>query len=188
MAFVVVYDTNVLIPERLRDLLMRIAASGIVQARWSTEILDEWARSLSRMRPDIEPARIDRLRYYMIDVVPDCLVTGYHGLTADFDLIDDGDRHVVAAAVRAQAQVIVTYNLKHFPDHLLAKYDIEAKHPDEFVLDTIDLNPARVATLIGDMSRDLVKPPMTIDEVLDSLRDRGLVRSVARLRDVLIRS
>ena len=53
MTFTVVYDANVLYPNTLRDLLLRIAQSGTVQARWTSEILDEMVSALSRNRPDI---------------------------------------------------------------------------------------------------------------------------------------
>ena len=55
MAFIVVYDANVLYPNTLRDLLIRISQAGLVQARWTNEILDEMLRALSRNRPDIPP-------------------------------------------------------------------------------------------------------------------------------------
>ncbi|HLI35922.1 MAG TPA: hypothetical protein VKV80_01080 [Streptosporangiaceae bacterium] len=74
MAFIVVYDANVLYPDTLRDLLLRIAQSGMVQAKWSNEILDEMLGSLGKNRPDIPPERLSRLRGLMNAAVRDCLV------------------------------------------------------------------------------------------------------------------
>jgi hypothetical protein len=65
MAFIAVYDANVLFPNTLRDLLIRIAQAGMVQARWTNEILDEMLRALSKNRPGIAPAKRDRLRRLM---------------------------------------------------------------------------------------------------------------------------
>lgn len=185
MAFVVIYDANVLVPVRLRDLLLRIAERGLVRARWSEQILDEWAGAVRTIRPDISAEMIQRYRTAMVTAVPDCLVTNYDGLGADLALIDEADRHVVAAAIRAQAQLIVTFNLKHFPEHALAKYDIEVKHPDEFVVDAIDLYPGRVASIIADMSDDLRAPPQTVDQILTTLQRHELTQSVAKLREQL---
>jgi predicted nucleic acid-binding protein len=185
MAFIVVYDANVLVPARLRDLLMRIAESGIVRARWSDSILDEWQRAVVRRYPDVAGEKIRRYRAHMVEAVPDCLVTSHEGLGADLDLVDETDRHVVAVAIRAQAQLIVTYNLRHFPEHALAKYDIEVKHPDEFVLDAIDLFPGRVGSIIAQMSDDLQSPPQSIEEILATLQTHQLTQSVAKLREQL---
>jgi hypothetical protein len=130
MAFIVVYDACVLHPAPVRDLLVRIANTGIVRARWSEAILDECFGSILIQRPELSSAALERTRQLMMDAVPDCLVTGHESLIGDLDLPDPGDRHVLAAAIRAGAQAIVTFNLKDFPADRLMRYDIEAKHPD----------------------------------------------------------
>ena len=76
----------------------------------------------------------------MIEAVPDCLVTGYESLIDGLELPDEGDRHVLAAAIRSQAQAIVTFNLKDFPASILDSHDIEALHPDDFLLGLMDLS------------------------------------------------
>jgi hypothetical protein len=116
--------------------------------------------------------------------VPDCLVTGYDHLIDGLDLPDPDDRHVLAAAIRANAQAIVTFNLRDFPDHLLARYDLEAKHPDDFVLDSMDLAPAAVYRCLTDQAAALRSPEKSVNEVLDVLRRQGLPQSVSRLRDL----
>jgi hypothetical protein len=91
MAFTVVYDANVLYPDTLRDLLIRIAQAGLVLAKWTNEILDEMFRAVSRNRPDIPPDKLGRLRDLMNRAVRDCLVTGYEPLTEGLKLPDPGD-------------------------------------------------------------------------------------------------
>lgn len=115
MAFVVIYDACVLYPAPLRDLLIRIANAGIVRARWTDRILDECFDSIRDKRPDLPPDALDRTRRLMKEAVPDCVVGGYEPLITGLILPDPDDRHVLAAAVRADAQVIVTFNLKDFP-------------------------------------------------------------------------
>ena len=185
MAFVVVYDACVLYPAPLRDLLVRIAIAGIVRARWSQQILDECFRSIKAKRADLSDTALARTRDLMCHAVPDCLVTGYEHLVTGLDLPDADDRHVLAAAIRANAQALVTFNHKDFPDHVLARYDVETKHPDEFVLDSIDIAPGAVVKCITDQAATLRSPPVLVPELLDTLRRNGLVQSVARLRDLL---
>ncbi|WP_230204834.1 PIN domain-containing protein [Parafrankia elaeagni] len=115
MAFTVVYDANVLYPNTLRDLLIRIAQSGLIQAKWTNEILDEMLTAIRRNRPEISVEKRDRLRGLMNASVRDVLVSGYEPLIDGLKLPDPDDRHVLAAAVKAGAQVIVTRNLKDFP-------------------------------------------------------------------------
>jgi hypothetical protein len=80
MAFIVIYDANVLYPNKLRDLLIRIAQAGLVQARWTNQILDEMLRALNRNRPDIQQGKLDRLRLLMNAAVRDCLIEGHEPL------------------------------------------------------------------------------------------------------------
>jgi hypothetical protein len=186
VAFVVLVDACVLHQAPVRDLLIRIANTGIVRARWSERILDECIESIARRRPDISPESLDRTRRLMCDAVPDCIVTGFEHLEAGLEIPDTQDRHVLAAAIRAGAQALVTFNLKHFPDHALARYDIDPKHPDEFVLESIDLSPTLVVQCVHEQANALKNPPQTVQELLDTLRRHELVRSVARLRELLL--
>lgn len=130
MAFVVVYDACVLYPAPLRDLLVRLASKGVVRARWSEIILDECFRNILEQRPDLKPEMLRRTRELMTKAVADSIVTGFEGLVDGLSLPDPDDRHVLAVAIRAGAQTIVTFNLKDFPAATLAPYDIEAQHPD----------------------------------------------------------
>lgn len=185
MAFVVVYDACVLYSAPVRDLLIRIANAGIVRARWTDRILEECFRSILKQRPELSPAALDRTRNLMNDAVPDCLVFGYEPLVEGLALPDPDDRHVLAAAIRANAQAIVTFNLADFPAETLGPYDIEAKHPDDFVLDSIDLTQATVVRCVTEQAAELRNPPTTVPQLLDTLRAQGLVQSVARLRGLL---
>lgn len=184
MAFVVIYDACVLYPAPLRDLLVRIAQSGIVRARWTSQILDECFRSIVEQRPELNPAALARTRELMTEAVPDCMVSGYEHMIDGLKLPDLDDRHVLAAAIRAGAQAIVTFNLRDFPSASLAAYEVEAIHPDDFVLDVFDLSPAAVVDAIREQAATLKNPPMTPAEVLDTLRTNGLVQAVARLREL----
>jgi hypothetical protein len=184
MAFIVVYDACVLYPAPLRDLLIRVARTGVVRARWTEQILDECFRNIIADRPDLSPDHLARTRAAMNKAIPDVLVTAYEPLVAGIELPDPDDRHVVAAAIRAGAQAIVTMNLKDFPNDKLAPLGLEAVHPDDFVLDSVDLAPAAICAAVEAQAAALKKPPMTLAEVLDTLQRNGLVQSVAKLREL----
>lgn len=185
MAFVVVYDACVLYPAPLRDLLIRIALTGVVRARWSDNILDECFRSVLKSRPELNPSALDRTRRLMTLAVTDCMVTGYESLIDGLMLPDPDDRHVLAAAIRAGAQCIVTFNLKDFPSDTLAAYNVEAVHPDEFVYDLLDLKPSAVVSAVRAQVAALRNPRSTAPEVLGALRVNGLVQSVAKLEELI---
>lgn len=112
-------------------------------------------------------------------------MTRFENLEEGLDLPDPDDRHVLAAAIRSGAQVIVTMNLRDFPDHLLERYDIEAKHPDELVLESLDLASGAVVQCVVSQAAACKSPSVSVPELLDTLREQGLVRSVARLRELL---
>jgi predicted nucleic acid-binding protein len=183
MISVVIYDACVLHPAPLRDLLIRIARAGLVRARWTEQILDETFRSVLRRRPELEtPLR--RTRQLMVEAVPDSLVMGYENLIESLTLPDPDDRHVLAAAIRAGAEIIVTANLEDFPPAVLAHHAIAAKHPDDFVVELIDSVPAAVSAVVARQAADLRSPPRTFLELLDTLQNTGLPLSAARLRDL----
>lgn len=180
-SFVAVFDACVLYPAPVRDLLMRLALTDLFRARWTDRIHDEWIRSVLADRPDLAPAQLDRTRALMNEAVPDCLVTGYEGLVERVELPDADDRHVLAAAIRCQAGVIVTYNLRDFPEAVLAPYGIEAQHPDEFVTHLFDLDPGSVCAAVRDQRAALINPPRTVDELLETFLGLQLVETVAQL-------
>ncbi|MEO3806947.1 PIN domain-containing protein [Nonomuraea sp. B1E8] len=182
MAYVVVYDANVLYGNTLRDLLIRLAMAGRLQARWTNRILDEMQRNLATNRPDIPEEKLGKLRLLMNAAVRDCLVEGYEPLIEGLKLPDPDDRHVLAAAIKTRAQLIVTSNLRDFPAETLDPWNMEAKSPDDFVLDQIDLDGRVVWTCVQQIADSRINPPETIDDVLDALEAAGLVESVAALR------
>ncbi|MCP2319060.1 PIN domain-containing protein [Nocardia amikacinitolerans] len=182
MSFVVVYDANVLYGNTLRDMLIRLARSGVVQAKWTNAILDETLRNLADKRPDIPASKLRRLRELIVGAVPDCLVEAYEPLIEGLKLPDPDDRHVLAAAIKVGAQVIVTANLRDFPPEQLAAWNIEARSPDEFVLDQIALDDRIVWACVQQIADSRRNPPESVDEILDALESAGLVESVAALR------
>jgi hypothetical protein len=118
----------------------------------------------------------------MCEAVADCLVEGYEPLIEALKLPDPDDRHVLAAAIRCSAQVIVTSNVKDFPASALDPFNIEAQTPDVFVLHLVELAPRRVAAVVQQQASALRAPAATVDELIDHLSTTSLPLSVAALR------
>lgn len=180
--FTVVYDACVLYPAPLRDLLMHLALSDLYRARWSDMIHDEWIRSVRANRPDLSLDRLEQTRERMNYAVRDCVVTGFEYLIGSIQVPDPDDRHVVAAAIHSGASLIVTFNLKDFPLEVLQPYNLAAQHPDDFIVDLLDLHPAGVLEAAANHRRSLKNPPKTANAYLDTLLAQGLTQSVALLR------
>jgi hypothetical protein len=183
MAAVVIYDACVLHPAPLRDLLIRIARTGLVRARWTDAILAECFRSIMRRRPELQEP-LKRTRELMNAAIPDCLVSGYEDLVESLALPDPDDRHVLAAAIRSGASAIITANLADFPNEALAPYQVEAKHPDDFIVELIDSAPAVVLAAVTRQAADLRSPPRSVSDLFETLQGVGLPMSVARLREL----
>lgn len=179
--FTVVYDACVLYPAPLRDFLMWLGLSGRFRARWTAQIHEEWKRNLLANRPDLTWEQVNRTSARMDRAIPDALVTGYEPLIAGLVLPDVDDRHVLAAAIRCQASVIVTFNRKDFPVEVLAPFGIEAQHPDEFIDNLFDLDPAAVVTAAQKQRQKLRTPPIEVERYLDTLLKQGLVQTVKGL-------
>lgn len=182
MAFIVVYDANVLYPNVVRDLLIRIAQAGLVQAKWTETILDETFAALAATKPSVRPDRWKRVRGLMTHAIRDGMVVNYEPLLdVVMGLPDQGDRHVVAAAIRCKAQVIVTDNIRDFPNDALAIWNIESKTADEFVLDQINLDSRTVYSAVHQIADSWSNPPGTVEDVLRAMSRAGLVESAAAL-------
>jgi len=180
--FKVIYDANVLYPAPLRDLLMWIALPDVVLTRWTDEIHDEWIRNVLKNRPDLKPEQLQRTRELMNANVRDCLVTDYHDLIPGLKLPDPDDRHVLAAAIKAGASVIVTFNEKDFPAAALDPYGIEAQHPDDFLVYQFDLNRAAICNAVRLQRAALKNPPKSVQELLDIFVSQQLPTFVGRVR------
>ena len=185
-AFTVFYDANVLYPAEVRNFLMHLALIGVFRAKWSADVHEEWMRSLLKNRPDLTRDKLERTRQLMDKAAPDALVTGYEYLIPGLTLPDENDRHVLAAAIRSGASVIVTCNLGDFPPEALGPFDIEAQHPDEFILHLFDLAPSLVIEAAQDHRTSLKNPSKSVDEYLDSLEAQGLTQTASVLREYMV--
>lgn len=161
---------------------MRLALTGLFRARWSNAIHEEWIRNLLTKRTDLNREQLEKTRDLMNAYVLDCIVSGYEHLIPSIKLPDLNDCHVVAAAMHSRADLIVTFNLKDFPNESLQLYKLKAKHPDDFIVNLMGLQPALVLNAVAEHRRSLKKPPKTVNEYLDTLEAQRLTQSVAMMR------
>jgi predicted nucleic acid-binding protein len=180
--YTAVLDANTLYPAPVRDLLLSLAVDGLYHARWTQRIHEEWTRNLVLKRPEIGP-RLAALVELMNRSVPDCLVENHEGLISGLALPDPDDRHVLAAAIAGHADAIVTFNLKDFPATALDPHQIEAIHPDDFILNQLELRPYEALAAVKKMRARLTRPPQSATELIATLERSGLPASAAHLRE-----
>lgn len=183
--FAVVYDACVLFPFVLRDLLLRLRQSDLFRAHWTAEIHDEWTSALLERYGDADAAKIARTRALMDEHFPDALITGHQDLVASLTLPDPDDRHVLAAAIKSGASLIVTANIADFPATALDTYDIQAVHPDAFVLDLMDLSEGAVVTAAKRARTALKNPAYSAEDYLKRLAAAGLINTAGKLQDFI---
>jgi predicted nucleic acid-binding protein len=172
-------DTCVLYPAYLADTLLRLAEASAYRPLWSADVLSELRRNV--IERGIPPDKVDRRITLMARSFPDALVTGYESLVEGM-ANDPKDRHVLAAAVRANAEVLVTFNVKDFPEQALKPYDVVAVHPDEFLLDQLDLYPGLTTAVLRQQGASYRREPTTVSGVLVLLERTGVPRFAAEMR------
>ena len=174
---IVLYDSCVLYPFILRDLLMELALHDLFRAKWSNKIHDEWIGNLLENKPDLEKAKLDRVKKLMNSHVLDAIVEDYEHLENTLNLPDPNDNHVLAAAIASSSKIIVMYNLKDFPVRELSKYNIEAQHPDKFLMNIMEVNEAKFIFAVKQARLRLKNPPKSKEEYLEILNNRDLKKT-----------
>lgn len=170
--FKCILDTNVIYPLWTRDLLLWFAFYDLYTPKWSQNIFTEWIDVMKRKGVDENEAQ--KRANVMNEAFPDALVENYESLVDNLKLPDTDDRHVLAAAIKADANLIITNNLKDFPEDYLASFGLKAKAPDDFFTDIIDLNRELSVFAFRKLVLNKKNPPYDEYEVLDILRNNGL--------------
>jgi predicted nucleic acid-binding protein len=163
--FPVVLDTCVLVPAALCDTLLRLAERRLYLPRWSEHTMPELERALIQgigLTPAKAAKRVGAIREHFADAV----VQGSEALIPAMTN-PVKDRHVLAAAVRSKSDVIVTLNLRDFPDAVLAPFFVEARHPDRFLIELYDLSPEVVVHSLHAQAETISR---SLQELLGTLR------------------
>jgi predicted nucleic acid-binding protein len=181
--FKAVLDTNVIHPIVVRDLLFWFAHYDLYTPKWSKHIFDEW-KSLIIKKGKSE-SEAERRINMANKAFPDAFVDKYENLIGGLILPDLKDCHVLAAAIKTNANIIVTNNLKDFPNDYLETFGIKAISADDFLIDIIDLNPDEALKAFKEMVMYKRNPEMDEFEVLNVFRKSGLNDTANYLHSLL---
>jgi predicted nucleic acid-binding protein len=178
----VVLDANVLYGFALCDTLLRMAERELFDIAWSERILDELARNLidkrGLTRPQVDQ-RLAAMRAAFEDAAQDAdAIEGLEPILTN----DPKDRHVLAAAIVAGAEGIVSFDDHGFPAASLAPYDKQLRHPDDFLCSVFDMHEDATVQTIREQAAVLVRPPQALSDVLDALHLTGAPMFAGRLR------
>ncbi|WP_085032997.1 PIN domain-containing protein [Ensifer aridi] len=179
---VAVYDACVLYPFHLRNVLIQYAFDGLVEARRTDDIHDEWMRNLAANTPALPIERLEATRDRMKSVLPEADVTNYRPLVESLKLPDPDDRHVLAAAIAGKASVIVTWNLKDFPARDLLPYGVTSQSPDDFLSDLHAVFPDALISSVNSARRNLRKTTPSVEAFVAALQQSGLKTFSGMLR------
>ena len=180
---IVILDACVLFPAPLRDFLMHLCLLDVFQARWTNEIHTEWIRNVLEMRPDLTEKQLNRTKDLMNVHVRDCLVENYEHLIDKLSLPDENDRHVLAAAIKAKAEIILTFNLRDFPNEILQTQNLKAIAPDKLLSELFDSNSDNFNLAFERQLKSLKNPPKTAEELLQILESQRLEETIGKLRN-----
>ena len=126
-------DATVLFSVFTSNLLLFLSETDLFQVRWSEDVHTEWINARLRRYPDTNRTALENKRRQMDIIFPEALVLGYESLIDQFNLPDINDRHVVAAADKAKADVIITNNIDDFPEESLP-IGLIAQTADDFIV------------------------------------------------------
>lgn len=138
--YTALFDASVLFTVFTADLLLWLATTELFRPKWTADIHREWVFNRKKRYPDAKRSQLEGRQEKMDQEFEDSLVTSYETLIEGLTLPDLDDRHVLAAGITCGADVIVTINLKHFPESALSQFGITSQHPDDFIVSQIGLN------------------------------------------------
>lgn len=184
--FSAVLDACVLVPIALADTLLHLAEADLFRPLWSTCILEETVRALEHIHLDMRSSGAAQRRVnVMNEAVGDACVDGWGDILGGIELPDENDRHVLAAAIQGRADLIITTNVKDFPTRTLEQFNMEAQHPDDFLMNQLDLDPERVLAALHEQSTATRNPVLDVEDVLERLGRCGAPKfSVAGRRQL----
>ncbi|NMM96598.1 PIN domain-containing protein [Bifidobacterium sp. DSM 109960] len=166
---VAVLDANVFPTTWLLDILLTLDEHNRIDAVWSERILTEVRRTLIE-RQHRNPVQVESFLRAICSMNATHCAYGWEPREPMLELPDPDDRHVLAAALVAGADYIVTYNLKDFPPERLKRYPVSAIHPDDFLCLLLERNRNDVLDVMNEVVSSKDNPPRTMREEIAHLR------------------
>lgn len=133
MAPRVLIDACVLYPTVMREMVLGVARAGLFEPIWSARLLEEWARAAIKLGPAGEAQARGEIALLRA-AWPHAERPAAPGVARRLWLPDENDIHVLAVAVDAGADLILTLNAKDFPRGILAEEGLERADPDGFIM------------------------------------------------------
>ena len=143
-----VLDACVVYPTVLREILTGVAARGLYEPLWSERILREWVLATAKLGP-VAQMQAEGAALRMRANFPRAMTRAQGAIEARLLLPDAGDVHVLAVAVAAHADCIVTFNAKDFPRHVLAEEGIARRDPDGLLWELWSDQPDVVGAVVA---------------------------------------
>lgn len=165
--FRVCLDACILASHSVCDLLLRLAEERrLYTPVFSKDIIEETYRThVDKLQWKKELA--DSFRQAIVHTFPESIVEGYESFIPALSN-DEKDRHVLAAAIKGEAQLILTFNLKHFKQQALAPWDIQASHPQDYLITLYEMRPELVIAKLYDIANKRGDTPAKRLKVLNS--------------------
>ena len=172
-----------------RNTLLSLAEAEFFRIRWSAKVMEETETALVKLMTrkgiDNSTGKAAEQCSRMMASFPEAMTTDHAALLPAFQALalpDPGDAHVMAAALAAQANTIVTENVRHFPASILTPFNMDARTADNFLADIIDLDPARAVVALRRMRERFNRPALSAEALLLKMEADGLTATVDVLK------
>lgn len=178
-------DDCVLVPITLTNVILTAADHGLLKPCWSPEVIEEAVEAICRVRPGLDEKRI-RHRFAAMDrAFEGSSVSGDPSVLDGWVSPDPDDLHVIASAIAAEADVIVTANVRDFPKAVMAGLGLLVMSPDELLLGLLEDNQEEVIHCVVEMAAASYHPQRTPREILMALELSGVPNFAAEARRLL---
>lgn len=174
-------DASVLDADFLRSSLLWFADARLLRPVWSKDVFDEWRAAVQLRRPHLSDRDLDKLQAYLPQMFPDAEVSNYKQFASDVELTSPGECHVLAAAIVGRCNGIITTNLAAFPGEQLKGFGIEVVHPDEFIVNVIDLDQDKALGACKRHREAMFSSSPNVEQFLERYERAGLIQAYQRL-------
>ena len=164
-------DANILVDAQIRDIFLTVAEAKLIDLRWSDKVLNE-TRNVLTSQMGIEPSRANYLISTIDAAFPRSNVAAGNITPLPVTLPDADDLHVLSAAVSADCDLLVTNNLRDFPEGAVGPFGLSVLNADSAIAMLVQDFSDQMPTIISRLLSELRKPPVNVQEFLDRLKRR----------------
>lgn len=174
-------DANVFFSIWTLDPILSFAEGEYFDPLWSDRIMDEVREHLPGVWNHSAPLTVECYVRMLNSAFPSASISDWQSHEHAISLDVEDDHHVVAAAIAGHADLIVTWNLKHFPNDILEGYGLHAVSPVEFLCTLFSVDSEEAMTIMSGLVSAKQHPPRTMSDEIQHLRQVGNTRFAALL-------